>query len=164
MSIDSAQSFIYTYKLLWPILALLTWLLIIFTCSFRQFLHALPIGIWTMIIGGVLENFFIVFKFWQENLISIPVGELDLFVVIGPFFTIGVIFVRFLPSNPWGKVFLILLLSVLATGIELIAIELGMLKYTETRWIELYSIAAYTIGLMSAQGFYYIYYNLPKKH
>lgn len=156
-------NFIYYYRLPWIILSIFTWALIIFTCSFRQFIYAMPIGLWTMLVGGLLENFFINAKFWHESFILIPIGELDLFVMLGPFFTIGVILVRYLPKRPVHKLLLVLLLSLLATGIELIAIPLGLLTYAQGKWQSMHSVFAYVLGLMSALGFYFVYYNLPTK-
>lgn len=163
MILEIIEGFIYEYKLPWLILAVLIWFVIIFTCSFRQFLYALPIGIWTMIVGTILENFFIHHKFWQERYVLVPIGELDLFVIIGPFFAIGIFLIRFLPGTTWGKYAIVLILSILSTSIELLFIQFGFLKYDKTQWNAFYSIVAYTLGLMSALGFYYIYYHLPRK-
>ncbi|MEW9122841.1 MAG: hypothetical protein AB2421_09025 [Thermotaleaceae bacterium] len=154
---ENIIKFLDLYNLPWLLLALLTWLIIFFTCSSRQFLHGLPVGIWTMAVGGILEAFFIEHKFWIQRFILIHVGELDLFVLIGPFFAIGLLLIRFLPSTPWGKSIIVLGFSALATLIELAAIKLHFLSYHESKWGWIYSMVAYCIGLTSALGFYYIY-------
>ncbi|MBB6214461.1 hypothetical protein HNQ80_000541 [Anaerosolibacter carboniphilus] len=159
MSLHIIIKFLDSYNLPWLILAILTWLVIFFSCSLREFFHALPVGIWTMIVGAVLESFFLHHKFWVERFIMIHIGELDLFLIIGPFFSIGLLLIRFLPKSRWGKCLIILAFAALATGIELIAIKLGFLEYHESKWGIAYSIVAYCLSLMSALGFYSVYYN-----
>ncbi len=159
MSLEIITRFLDQHNLPWLILALLTWLAIYLLCSPRCFFKAFPVGIWTMAVGGILEHFFIEHKFWEERYMMIPLGESDLFVIIGPFFAIGVILIRFLPESRRGKFLTVLVLSVFATAIELIAIELGFLTYNESKWGVLNSLIAYSLGLMSALGFYYAYYS-----
>ncbi|SCY44567.1 hypothetical protein [Alkaliphilus peptidifermentans] len=159
MILENFIDFLDTYNLPWLILAILSWIVIYFTCSFNQFLHGLPVALWTMTIGGILEHFFINEKFWQQRYILVQLGELDLFVLIGPFFTIGLLLIRFLPRSPWGKFLLIFMFSMLSTVIELLSVKLGFLEYHPEKWGILYSLVAYYLGLMSALGFYYIFYN-----
>lgn len=161
MSLAVIERFLDTYNLPWLILAILTWLLILFSCSSREFFYALPVGIWTMVVGAVLEEFFINHKFWTERFILIHLGELDLFVVVGPFFAIGLLLIKFLPGGRWGKFLIVLILSTLATGIELLATKLGFLVYHPTNWIPLQSFATYVLGLMSGLGFYFVFYDIP---
>lgn len=163
MALEPIIGFIDTYNLPWLLLALLTWVLILSFCSSRSFFHALPIGLWTMALGTCLESFFIHHKFWAERFILIPVGELDLFVILGPFFTIGILFIQFLPESRFGKCLSILVFSALATSIEWIAIQLEFLAYDPTKWGFPYSFAAYSLALLSAFGFYYLYYGNPKR-
>ncbi|WP_026477221.1 hypothetical protein [Alkaliphilus transvaalensis] len=160
---EGITNFLDTYNLPWLILAVICWVVIFFTCSLKEFKRALPIALWTMVVGGVLENFFIDNKFWKEDFILVHLGELDLFVVIGPFFTIGLFLIRCLPKKSWQKLFLVLLLSTLATLIEFFSIKLGFLSYDSEKWGYIYSIVAYIIGLMSALGFYFIYYDREYK-
>ncbi len=112
-----------------------------------------------MIVGGILEHFFINHKFWQEEFIMFPIGELDLFLIIGPFFSIGVLLIRFLPEGALGKFFLVFILSGIATGIEFVAIEMEFLIFNIEKWGFLNSLVAYYLGLMSGLGFYYAYYS-----
>ncbi|UNC90648.1 hypothetical protein [Candidatus Contubernalis alkaliaceticus] len=159
MSLDIITGFLDQHNLPWLILALLSWIIIYFLCSSRCFLKAFPVGLWTMTVGAILEHFFIEHKFWEEQFIMIPLGELDLFVIIGPFFAIGVILIRVLPENRLGKFLTVLFLSIIAVAVELAAIQLGFLSYNEAKWGLLNSLIAYSIGLMSALGFYYAYYS-----
>ena len=144
------------YRLPWLLLAILSWITIYFSCSWYQFTKALPAGLWTMAVGFILEQFFLHHKFWSDNYLLIPIGELDLFLVIGPFFTIGLLLIRFLPRNKWGVFSLVLLFSVLATGIEAITMKLCFLKYHETKWSYIHSVFAYSLGLMSTIGFHHV--------
>ncbi|ABR47684.1 hypothetical protein Amet_1488 [Alkaliphilus metalliredigens QYMF] len=159
MNIEVLIEFLDAYNLPWLLLAIISWLAIYFSCSLQQFFHALPVAIWTMIVGGILEKFFIDHKFWIDRFILIPVGELDLFVIIGPFFCLGLLLIRFLPKDRSKKCLLILLFSALSTIIEALSIELGFLEYRQGKWSALHSLVAYTLGLMSALGFYYVYYS-----
>ncbi|SNT27615.1 hypothetical protein SAMN05446037_10707 [Anaerovirgula multivorans] len=159
MIIELVMKFLDTHNLPWLILAAITWLIIYFSCSLQQFFHALPVAFWTMLIGGILESFFIDKKFWIERFILVHLGELDLFVIIGPFFSIGLLLIRFLPKGRWKKHLAILVFATLATAIELIATKLGFLEYHSEKWGALYSLVAYYLALMSALGFYYVYYN-----
>ncbi|WP_425445821.1 hypothetical protein [Dethiothermospora halolimnae] len=152
-------NFLDTYNLPWLILALMTWSLIYISCSLKQFFYALPVGIWTMVVGTILENFFIYHKFWSDHFILVHIGELDLFLIIGPFFSIGLLLIRFLPKSSFGKYMIILLFSAISVGIELIAIKLGFLSYNAEKWSLIHSLGAYSLSLMSGLGFYYIYYN-----
>jgi len=147
--------FMEAYRLPWLMLAILSWITIYFTCSYKQFTKALPAAIWTMIVGAILEQFFLHHKFWSDKYLLIPIGELDLFLVIGPFFTLGLLLIRLLPRNKWGILSSVLFFSILATGIEVISIKLSFLKYHETKWNYLHSIFAYSLGLMSTLGFHY---------
>lgn len=159
MSSETIIQFLDTYNLPWLILTIIAWLVIYFSCSLQQFFHALPVAFWTMLVGGTLESFFIHHKFWVQRFILIHLGELDLLVIIGPFFSVGLLLIRFLPKGRWKKLFLVSLFSILSTIIELISIKLGFLEYHPEKWGALHSIAIYCLGLMSALGFYYIYYN-----
>lgn len=159
MLLETISEFLNQYNLPWLILAIISWLAIYFLCSFRVFLHALPVGIWTMFIGAILEYFFVRYEFWTERFIMIPIGGLDLFVVVGPFFTIGIILIRFLPAGKYGKLAIVFVLSLIAAGVELLAVKMGFLVYNQEKWTVLYSVVAYCLGLMSALGFYYVYYN-----
>lgn len=150
-------TFLDTYNLPWFLLALLTWLVIYISCSLKEFLHGLPVGLWTAVVGGVLEKFFIDHKFWTEEFIMIQINGLDLFVIIGPFFALGIVLIRFLPKESWQRVALIIGLAALGTFIEFLATKLGFLVYNPEKWIWVHSIVAYILGLMSALGFYYIY-------
>ncbi|AKL94639.1 hypothetical protein CACET_c11740 [Clostridium aceticum] len=156
---ETIIEFLDTYNLPWLILAGITWLTIYFSCSLQQFFHALPVGLWTMTIGGTLENFFIDNKFWEQHFIMIQVGKLDLFVLVGPFFAVGLLLIRFLPKGRWQKFFMVLVFSALSTAIELIAIKFGFLTYHPENWSAISSLIAYYLGLMSGLGFYYVYYN-----
>jgi hypothetical protein len=110
-----------------------------------------------MVVGTVLEQFFIVNKFWVQRFIMIHIGELDLFVSLGPFFGIGILMIRFLPEKNWPKLLLLLFISGIAAGIEMISIKFGFLAYHLNNWNILYSLIAYFLALMSALGFHYIY-------
>lgn len=159
MTLEIIIRFLDKYNLPWLLLAIMTWLIILFSCSRKCFLHGLPTGIWTLLIGAGLEQFFINYKFWLERFIMIRVGELDLFVIIGPFFSIGVLLIRFLPESRWGKYLAVLFWSGVSTGIELIAIKLGFLDYHPVKWSALHSLISYYLSLLSALGFYYCYNN-----
>ena len=159
MIIEKLINFLDTHNLPWLILALITWVTIYFSCSLKQFLHALPVAIWTMLLGGILEHFFILHKFWIEDFILINVNGLDLFVIIGPFFSLGLILIRFLPRGKWSKYLTVLLFAVLSAMIELLSIKLGFLQFESGKWNIFYSVFAYFVSLMSALGFYYVYYN-----
>lgn len=159
MPVEKLIEFLDAYNLPWFLLAVVTWLVIYITCSLQQFFHALPVALWTMATGGILERFFIEHKFWSEEFIMIHIGGLDLFVIIGPFFSLGLVFIRFLPKGRWKKYFSALAFAALSTGIELIATKLGFLQYHGEKWNGLHSFVAYSLGLMSALGFYYVYYN-----
>lgn len=159
MILEMFKYYIELYKLPWLILAILSWIAIYFTCSFKQFMYALPSGVWSMMLGTILEQFFVYHKFWTDKYLLIPIGELDLFVIIGPFFAIGLLFIRFLPRNKWSICLLIVLFSAIATGIELLSIEFCSLKYHDTKWSYLHSLFAYCIGLISTLGFNSLYYD-----
>lgn len=156
MTLKIIISFLDKYDLPWLLLAIMTWIILSFSCSWKQFIKALPVGIYTMIAGAALEHFFIKYKFWKENFIMIPINELDLFLVIGPFFSIGIVLIRFLPRSCFGKYISLLFWSGISTAIELAAIRLGFLTYHPTKWSYLYSFSLYFLSLMSALGFYYI--------
>ncbi len=159
MTLDSIIIFLDKYNLPWVLLAILVWIVIVFTCSMKEFVHALPVGIWTMFVGYILETFFVDHRFWVDKFLMIPIGDLDLFLVIGPFFAIGLLLIRFLPRERWKKLFLILLFSALATAIEALAMQLGFLQYADEKWCYIHSFVAYIFGLFSAVGFYSIYYD-----
>lgn len=99
MFLNSVSRFLDKFDLPWVILALITILILVSTNSRKDFWRCCPVGIWTMVTGALLEQFFINNKFWVDHYIMIKVGELDLFVIIGPFFAIGFLLVRFLPEN-----------------------------------------------------------------
>jgi hypothetical protein len=150
-------SFLERHNLPWLLWALLSWMGIGLTCSREQFWHAFPVGIWTTLVGSVLEHFFIVNKLWVDRFILIPVGEFDLFVAIGPFFTLGVLLIRFLPESAPGRFFAVLVWSAAAVLGELISVGIGFLQYNPG-WGALNSLVAYYLGLMSALGFYLSFY------
>ncbi|MDA8233904.1 MAG: hypothetical protein M0Z31_03675 [Clostridia bacterium] len=164
MTLEPVIRFLDRYDLPWVLLALMTWLAILLTCSRKEFWRGLPVGLWTMVIGGALEQFFIHHKFWAEDFIMIKIGELDLFLIIGPFFTIGVLLVRFLPESRWGKFLAVLAWSGFATLIEMGAIKFGFLDYHPVKWGMEFSIATYYLALMSALGFYFSLYDRPKAY
>ena len=159
MVLASIISFLDKFNLPWVLLAIFTWWVIIFTDSRRDFRRCLPVGIWTMVTGALLEQFFIYNKFWVERFIMIKVGELDLFLILGPFFALGFLMIRFLPESRLAKFLTVLAWSGLAVGIELIATKLGFLDYHPQRWGSLYSLFTYYFALMSALGFYCVYNN-----
>lgn len=158
MNISAITNFLDKNNLPWFLLFLFCWWLIWATCTRKQFYHALPVGIWTMVVGTALEHFFIFHKFWVEKFIMIPFKDLDLFVCIGPFFAIGIMLVRFNPKTKSLKFFNIVAWSALATLVEFIAIELGFLAYTPSKWTYLSSFGTYMLSLHGALGFYSIYY------
>ncbi len=162
MGLDAISRLLDKYNLPWLLLALMSWLIIIFSCSRKDFWYGFPVGIWTMVTGAVLEQFFIDQKFWVDRFIMIPVGELDLYLIIGPFFGLGLLLIRFLPKSRLLRYFSVLAWSALATGIEFIATKLHFLVYSGTKWSYLHSMTCYSIALMSALGFYFIYYEYRK--
>lgn len=157
MALETVTRFLDQHNLPWLLLAAVSWLIIAFSCSRKAFWRGLPAGIWTMATGTILELFFINHKFWVERFIMIHIGELDLFVITGPFFSVGLLLIRFLPENRWGRYLAVLFWSGFATGIELLAVKLGFLEYQPAKWSMFHSIMAYFLGLMSALGFYYIF-------
>lgn len=164
MTMDAVIRFLDKYNLPWVLLAIITWLTILFTYSRKDFWPGLLTGIWTMLTGSVLEQFFIYHKFWEERYIMVHLGELDLFLIIGPFFSLGVLVIRFLPKNRWTRYLAVLAWSGLATGIEVIAIKLQFLDYHPVKWSFIHSLMAYVLALMSALGFYYITFSSPARH
>ena len=152
-------NFIDTYNLPWFLLAVFSWVIVRLTCRREDFRHGLPVGIWTLLAGGVLEHFFIQEKFWVERFSMIPVGELDLFLLIGPFFSLGVLLIRYLPESAPGRLAAVLGWSVLGVAIEFLAIQLGFLGYSP-QWSGGHSLLGYFLGLMSALGFYFAYYQI----
>lgn len=164
MILKSITGFLDQFDLPWLLLAIATILIIIFTNSRKDFWRCFPVGIWTMVTGTLLEQFFINNKFWVEDYIMIKVGELDLFVIIGPFFALGFLLIRFLPENRLAKFLAVLAWSGLTTGIEFIAGKLGFLSYDPQKWTALHSLGIYFFSLMSALGFYCIYNNHSQRH
>ncbi len=158
MTLDSFIIFLDKYNLPWVLLAVVVWLVIIFTCSLKEFIHALPVGIWTMFVGFILETFFVENRFWVDRFLMVPVGDLDLFLILGPFFAIGLLLIRFLPRERWKKIVLILIFAALGTAVEALAVQLEFLQYAE-KWCYIHSITSYCFGLFSAVGFYAIYYD-----
>ncbi|MFZ3173061.1 MAG: hypothetical protein WA118_13910 [Carboxydocellales bacterium] len=164
MVLKSISRFLDKFDLPWVLLALITILIIVSTNSRKDFWRCFPVGIWTMVTGALLEQFFIKNKFWVEHFKMIKVGELDLFVIIGPFFAIGFLLIRFLPENRLAKFLAVLAWSGLATGIEFMAGKLGFLEYDSQKWSALHSLGIYYLSLMSALGFYCIYNNHSNQH
>ncbi|MDA8213096.1 MAG: hypothetical protein M0021_14645 [Clostridia bacterium] len=76
MILKSITGFLDQFDLPWLLLAIATILIIIFTNSRKDFWRCFPVGIWTMVTGTLLEQFFINNKFWVEDYIMIKVGEL----------------------------------------------------------------------------------------
>ena len=152
---DTVSRFFDHFNLPWLLLALMSWSLIFIFCSRECFRKGYPVGIWTMITAAVLEHYFITQKLWIDRFIMVHVGELDLFLIIGPYFAIGLLMIRFLSANRWGRLATVLILSGLATGVELIAIQLGALEYNPGKWGTAQSMVAYVLGLFSALGFFY---------
>ncbi len=152
---ETVSRFLEQFNLPWLLLALLSWSLILIFCSRQCFRKGYPVGILTMITAAVLEQYFITQKFWIDRFIMVHVGELDLFLIIGPYFALGLLMIRFLPTNRWGKLAAVLILSGIATGVELIAVQLRMLEYQPGKWGAAQSMVTYVLGLFSALGFYY---------
>ncbi|MDW7650498.1 MAG: hypothetical protein SCK29_12070 [Bacillota bacterium] len=157
MPMEIIISFLERHNLPWLLWALLSWTGIRLTCSREQFWYAFPVGVWTTLVGSALEHFFIVNKLWVDRFVLIPVGQFDLFVAIGPFFTLGVLLIRFLPESASRRFFTVLILSATAVLGELISVAFGFLKYNPG-WGPLDSLIAYYLGLMSALGFYLSFY------
>lgn len=157
--LEAVMGFVEQYNLPWFLLAVLSWVVLRMAARRDSFRHALPVGIWTLAVGGILEHFFITEKFWNDRFIMVPVGELDLFLLIGPFFALGILLIRFLPENAVGRFVMVLVWSMLAVAIEFLAVELGFLSYS-TRWSGGHSLVGYLLGLMSALGFYFVYYRI----
>ncbi|MCW3489267.1 hypothetical protein [Dethiobacter alkaliphilus] len=155
MTLETIILFLDKYNLPWLLWALTSWLVIYMTCNRQQLRHAFSVGLWTAAVGLVLEHFFIVNKFWTERFIMLPVGELDLFVVIGPFFTLGVMLIRYLPGHFRGQMLAVFAWSATATAGELLSLRLGFLQYHPDKWTILHSFVGYYLGLMSALGFYF---------
>lgn len=164
MILESITGFLDKYNLPWLLLAVMTWVLIISTCSWKIFRYALPVGLWSMFVGYVMERFFIYHKFWIEKFILVHIGELDLFIVIGPFFAAGIMLIRFLPESGWGNLLSLLAWSLLFTGIEWVAATLKFLDYDDVRWTYIHSYVSYFFSLMNTLGFYYLIYALPVRH
>lgn len=85
----------------------------------------------------------------------ININDIDLFVVIGPFFSLGILLIQYLPETAMKQLASVLLWSCFATAIELLAIKLGFLSYMEGKWSYLHSLLAYFLCLMNALGFYH---------
>jgi len=159
VGLETVVNLLDKYNLPWLLLAVLTWVLVLLTCSLSFLWQTMPVGIWTMITGGIIEQFFIYHKFWTEKFIMIHLGELDLFVLAGPFFTLGILLIRFLPRNRWLVFLSILAWSVVATFIEIAALKLGFLAYDPEKWWLAHSLGTYYFSLMSALGFFCVYSN-----
>lgn len=158
MYFQAIIEFIKLNRLPWLILAIIIWIINIYFFNLKQFIYALPGGIFSMLIGASLETFFIAHKFWFERYLLIPVGKLDVSLIIGPFFSIGLWLIRLLPNNRLYTCCLILLLSALATGVEYIFIQFSILKYDTSRWSYYHSLFTYYLGLVSTLGLHCIYY------
>lgn len=162
MVLETMANFFDRHNLPWLLWALLTWLVIRLTCNRTQFWHAFPVGLWTALVGSVLEHFFIENKFWVDRFILIPVGKFDLFAAVGPFFSLGVLLLRFLPNNAPGRFFAVFAWSAAAVLGELLSVRVGFLQY-QPGWSALNSLTAYFLGLVSALGFYFSYYAIRCK-
>jgi hypothetical protein len=163
MTIETIVGFLDRHNLPWLLWALLSWLVIYLTCTRRQFWHAFPVGLWTALVGSILEHFFIENKFWVDHFILISIGKFDLFVAIGPFFALGVILIRFLPENAPGRFIAVFFWSVFAVLGELSSGWLGFLQYHPENWSALHSLVGYFIGLMSALGFSFSFYSISNE-
>ena len=155
MTLDNITGFLDRHNLPWLLLAIISWIIVYLSSRRRAFFQLLPMGIWTAVVGYMLERFFIVHKFWSDKFIMIPINGLDLFVVIGPFFSIGILLLQYLPKTTFGQLAAVLFWSFIATAIEMLAIKLGFLYFASGKWTYLHSILAYCLGLMSTLGFYY---------
>lgn len=164
MYLQAIIELIKYYRLPWLILAIIFWIISYYIFSLKQFIYALPGGIFSMLIGTSLETFFIDHKFWQDRYLLIPVGELDLFLIIGPFLIIGLWLIRLLPNKRLYICCFILLLSALATGVEFIFIQIDVLKFDTSKWSYYHSLFAYFLGLLSTLGLHCIYYEKTKAH
>jgi hypothetical protein len=163
MTLETLVGFLDRYNLPWLLWTLFSWQVILLTCTRKQFWHAFPVGIWTALVGTVLEQFFIENKFWVDRFILIQVGEFDLFLAIGPFFALGVMLARFLPENSLGRFFAVFAWSAAAMLGELTSVWLGFLQYHAEKWSALHSMTAYYIALMSSLGFYFSFYAIRRK-
>lgn len=156
MTLNAFTKFLERYELPWLLLAIISWIILYFSSRHKPFLQLLPMGIWSAVVGYILERFFIVHKFWEDKYIMIHVDGVDLFVVIGPFLVVGILLLQYLPKSTWGQLGAVLLWSLFATAVELLAVKLGFLHFTPGKWTYLHSTLAYCLGLMSTLGFYYI--------
>ncbi len=154
------MNFLDRYNLPWFLLAVFSWTVVRLAGKREDLRHGFPVGVWTMAVGGVLEQFFIENKFWSERFIMVPVGEMDLFLLIGPFFALGILLIRFLPESTAGRLLAVLGWSLLAVIFEFLAVQLGFLAYHPRNWSGGHSLAGYFLALMSALGFYFIYYHI----
>ena len=154
---NTLMELVEVYRLPWLLLALVSWGILFVYQGKRSFWQGLPLGIWTSVVGGVLENFFVKHKFWAEEYILVKIGQIDLFVIIGPFLVIGWMLIRHLPEQPIGRILAVFSWSMFATFVEYVAIKLGFLSYEPGRWTYLLSIMAYSLALFSTLGVYFAF-------
>lgn len=111
----------------WVIFAIVIWLIILIflRASLGKYWSA---GLWALLVGYFLNNFFIKHEFYLFKETLYPIQAIPAAYLFG-LTGIGIIIVSFLPEGKAWQLPYLILLSALFTGMELFAESQGCLTY-----------------------------------
>jgi len=115
-----------------------------------------PAGLMAAFWGGLLENFYIEKQLFLDHLMLLPAPfpNVDIYLVLGPYFVMGVLFVQFLPDNPMHKGPYALAWGIFGVIIEWIFVKVEYLRFTN--WSLWDSYLSYWLFFMMMIGTFHV--------
>ena len=148
--------YIREQRLPWGILFVLAWVIFFIFSDWNQLRKNYPAGLMAAFWAGLLENFFIEKQLFIDHLMLLPAPfrNVDIYLVLGPFFVMGVLFVQYLPDNPMYKGPYSLAWGVFGVFIEWIFLKVEYLRFRD--WTLWDSYLSYWLFFMMMIGTFHV--------
>jgi len=148
--------YIREQRLPWLILFIFAWGIFFTVSDWKQLRNNYRAGLMAAFWGGLLENFFIAKELFAENLMILPspFPNVAIYLMLGPFFVMGVLFVQFLPDIPTYKGPYALAWGIFGVTIEWIFLKLGYLQFHN--WSLWTSYLSYWLFFMMMIGTFHV--------
>lgn len=150
--------YIREQRLPWAILFVFAWSIFFIFSDWNQLRKNYPAGLMAAFWAGLLENFFIEKQLFIDHdhlmLLPAPFPNVDIYLVLGPFFVMGVLFVQFLPDNPMYKGPYALAWGIFGVFVEWMFLKVEYLKFQ--KWNLWSSYLSYWLFFMMMIGTFHV--------
>jgi len=133
----------------WVIIFIVSWVLFLVFVDYRNLKNNIVGGFMAVGLATFVDNGAHHLKLYQFNDLIIPWAECPIFYIWGPVFTMGVLFVQFVPHHKWLQALHIVIFSITFAAVDFLFVQVSAAEYIHWHWLASFFVNMLAFGTLT---------------